>query len=107
MLVLYMKPPTVEEVRAYVAEKGYTFDPWLFFEKNTAKEWKYWTGKKMVPMKSWKGACATWQAKEQKAGYPSPDRVAEFNRRMVGAHADSYRVGFESFFGVKLREKKP
>jgi hypothetical protein len=109
-----MKPPTVEEVRAYVAEKGYTFDPWLFVEKNTANEWTY--GKDRKPLKTWKGACATWQKRERdlhRPGmdgngnpYPSRHEIAEFNRKMVGVSQESYRVAFEKFFGVKLLEEK-
>ncbi len=50
-------PPSVEEVRAYCAEKGYTFDPESFHAFYESKGWK--VGRN--PMKSWKAACVTWQ----------------------------------------------
>lgn len=48
--------PTVEEIRAYCIEKGYTFDPEAFFAFYESKGWV--VGKS--PMKSWKAACTTW-----------------------------------------------
>ena len=51
------RKPTVEEVAAHVAEKGYTFDPeafWYFYE---SKGWR--VGSHVL--KSWQAACVTWQ----------------------------------------------
>lgn len=53
-------PPTVEEVRAYCVEKGFTFDPEAFVAFYESKGWK--VGRN--PMKSWKAACTTWQKRE-------------------------------------------
>lgn len=50
-------PPSVDEVRAYCAEKGYTFDPETFVAFYESKGWKVGGS----PMKSWKAACVTWQ----------------------------------------------
>ena len=50
-------PPSVDEVRAYCAEKGYTFDPETFVAFYESKGWKVGGS----PMKSWKAACTTWQ----------------------------------------------
>ena len=53
--------PTIEEITAYVAEKGYTFNPQAFFDYYEANGWR--VGKN--PMKKWKAACANWQRMEQ------------------------------------------
>lgn len=53
-------PPTVEEVRSYCAEKGFTFDPEAFVAFYESKGWK--VGRN--PMKSWKAACTTWQKRQ-------------------------------------------
>ena len=57
-------PPTVEEVCAYVSEKGYTFDPEAFVAHYAARGWCYGRGQ---PMKDWKAACVTWQKREEPA----------------------------------------
>ena len=54
-------PPTVEEVRAYCTEKGYTVDPKRFVDYYTSNGWR--VGKN--PMKDWKAAVRTWNGKEQ------------------------------------------
>ena len=53
-------PPSVDEVRAYCAEKGYTFDPEAFVAFYESKGWK--VGRN--PMKSWQAACTTWQKRQ-------------------------------------------
>lgn len=50
-------PPTDEEVRQYVTEKGYHFDPTQFVPFYKSKGWKI--GKE--PMKDWRAACQTWE----------------------------------------------
>lgn len=52
--------PTLQEVKAYVIEKGYRFDPEAFFSFYESNGWK--VGKN--PMKSWKDACTTWEKRE-------------------------------------------
>lgn len=49
--------PTLQEIQAYVFEKGYTFDAEAFFAFYESNGWK--VGKN--PMKNWKMACTTWQ----------------------------------------------
>lgn len=53
-------PPSVDEVRAYCAEKGYTFDPEAFVAFYESKGWKVGS----APMKSWQAACTTWQKRQ-------------------------------------------
>lgn len=60
------KPPTLDEVKAYIAEKGYSVDAERFIDFYTSKGWV--VGKS--PMKDWKAAVRTW-AKGQKQNYPS------------------------------------
>ena len=54
-------PPTLEEVRAYCLEKGFTFDPDMFFNHYEANGWVQGKGK---PIKSWQACCNTWQRRE-------------------------------------------
>lgn len=49
-------PPSVEEVRAHCAEKGYHLDAEAFVAFYESNGWK--VGRH--PMKSWKAACVTW-----------------------------------------------
>ena len=57
-------PPTLDEVRAYCTEKGYTFDPELFFNYYDANSWVQGQGKGK-PIRSWKACCNTWQIRER------------------------------------------
>ena len=57
-------PPTVEEVRAYAAQRGDSLDPEAFIDYYTANGWK--VGRN--PMKDWKAAVRTWARKEQAHG---------------------------------------
>ena len=57
-------PPTVEEVRAYAAQRGDSLDPEAFMDYYTANGWK--VGRN--PMKDWKAAVRTWARKEQAHG---------------------------------------
>lgn len=54
-------PPTVDEVRAYCNEKGYTVDPQRFVDYYTSNGWR--VGKN--PMRDWKAAVRNWNGKEQ------------------------------------------
>jgi hypothetical protein len=53
--------PTVDEVHAYIAEKGYTIDAAAFCAYYESNGWMIGRNK----MKSWHAACATWQAREK------------------------------------------
>lgn len=64
-------PPTLDQVRAHCAEKGYTFDPEAFYAFYESKGWK--VGRN--PMKSWTAACVTWQKREGKEGKQSAGDV--------------------------------
>lgn len=62
-------PPTLEEVQAYVSEKGYHFSAQSFFDYYSASNWHFANGK---PVKSWKQCCVTWENN----GYSSGRRRA-------------------------------
>lgn len=49
--------PSLAEVAAHVAAKGYTFDPEAFWNFYESKGWKVGSH----AMKSWTSACVTWQ----------------------------------------------
>lgn len=53
--------PTIDEIKAHIFEKGYTFDAEAFYAFYESNGWK--VGKN--PMKNWKMACTTW-AKNRK-----------------------------------------
>lgn len=50
-------PPSLDEVRAYVKEKGYHFDPEVFYAFYETNGWK----QSNKPMLSWKSACVTFE----------------------------------------------
>lgn len=54
------EPPTLEEVRAYCAERGSKVDPELFVDHYTSQGWK--VGKN--PMRDWKASVRTWEKNE-------------------------------------------
>ena len=85
------KPPTLDELRAHVAEKGYTFDPETFIAHYTANGWK--VGGRSA-MKSWEATCVTWQKREGPRKATDDDEwVCESYRRVdMTAHgADAVR----------------
>lgn len=82
--------PTLEEVKAYILEKGYNVDPdrWInYYESNG---WK--VGKN--PMKNWKAAIATWNKLDYDV---QVGRKAEDRRRGTFSSAndaEDYKGGF-------------
>ena len=54
--------PTLDEVKAYVAEKGYHFDAEHFYDYYSASGWKMQSGK---PVKSWRQCCVTWERNDR------------------------------------------
>ena len=56
------KHPNVEEVQAYITEKGYHFSAEEFVAFYESNGWK--VGRN--PMKSWKSACVTWESNYKK-----------------------------------------
>lgn len=54
-------PPSVEDVRVYCKENGYSVDPEKFVDYYTSNGWR--VGKN--PMKDWKAAVRSWNGKEK------------------------------------------
>ena len=54
-------PPSVGDVKAYCAEKGYNIDPQRFVDYYESNGWMVGRNK----MKSWQAAVRTWASKEQ------------------------------------------
>ena len=52
--------PTLAELKAYIAENGYTFSAEAFMDYYESNGWK--VGRN--PMKSWQATCRTWQRHE-------------------------------------------
>lgn len=52
-------PPTLDEVKAYIKEKGYDFDAEEFLAHYEANGWVQGNDKKTI--KSWKACCVTWK----------------------------------------------
>lgn len=73
-------PPSVEEVSAYVYEKGYHFDPESFVAFYASKGWMVGNNK----MKDWKQACVTWEKLRSKdsANRPSEERQKQYDSFM-------------------------
>jgi hypothetical protein len=70
--------PTLEEVRAYIAENGYSVDAELWFSYYESNGWK--VGKN--PMKAWKSAITTWERKDkQNQRHNENTRTHTENRR--------------------------
>ena len=64
-------PPTLEEVKAYVKEKGLPIDPQYFFDYFTAGDWHDSKGN---PVKNWKQKALTW-ARHSRQEAPPPEEV--------------------------------
>lgn len=54
-------PPTLEEVREYVKEKGYHFSADEFYAYYASQDWYKSNGRKVS---DWKRCCITWEGKE-------------------------------------------
>lgn len=55
--------PTVDEVRSYVKEKGYHFDPCHFYDYYSASGWRKANGQ---PVRNWRQCCVTWENRSAK-----------------------------------------
>ena len=64
--------PTLEEVKARCAEKGYTLDPEAFMAHYNANGWKVGRNK----MVSWESALAGWESREKQYRKPAKQNAA-------------------------------
>ena len=84
--------PTIDEIKAHILEKGYTFDAEAFYAFYESNGWK--VGKN--PMKNWKMACTTW-AKNRKnnnnnVNYGRETITDKIRRTVVEANAFSQQL---------------
>jgi hypothetical protein len=71
------KPPTVEEVKAYAAEKGFTrLNAESFVAYYESKGWMIGRNK----MKNWKAAASGWEIREKNYNQQSRARPSSFNQ---------------------------
>lgn len=69
--------PSLEEVRAYVKEKGYHFSADEFFNYYDSANWHKADGK---PVRNWKQCCVTWESNHK----PSQSQtVGDHRKRLV------------------------
>ena len=62
-------PPSVDDVSAYITEKGYDIDAEAFVDFYASKGWKVGNS----PMKDWKAAVRTWvNRKKEETPAPKP-----------------------------------
>lgn len=66
-------PPTLEEVQAYVDEKGYHFSAQAFMDYYESSKWHFKNGK---PVKNWKQCCVTWES-NHKYDKPAPKKIQQ------------------------------
>lgn len=71
------KKPTIEEVKAYVFESGYSIDPQSFVDFYESKGWK--VGKS--PMKDWRAAVRNWE--RNRLGNNKKETTWEHNMRVM------------------------
>ena len=68
--------PSIEEVKAYVQEKGYHFDPRHFFDYYEASNWRMRNGR---PVKNWKLCCVTWERNANSDTKPKQETIEAFS----------------------------
>ena len=71
-------PPTEEEVRAYVEEKGYAIDPVRFVSYYASKGWK--VGKNKTTMVDWRSAVRGWATRDRENGKTTKYAEIDYTR---------------------------
>ena len=87
-------PPTLEEVQAYIAEKGYTFSAEQFMASNEQKGWCI--GRSQTPMQNWKAACLVWEKNQQQFARDRPPQKTppqDLDRKWGILNYDEYMKG--------------
>lgn len=95
----HFQPPTVQEVEAYCADKGYSFDPDHFVAYYESVGWR--VGNR--PMRNWRAACVTWQKRQQsqspgQGGYP---RTASQAPKTI--RSGSYDIDLDQYRGKSMK----
>ena len=86
------QPPTLEEVKARCAEKGYTLDPVAFMSYYNANGWKVGRTK----MVSWIDALAGWESREKQYRRPKQNAALKYEQKPISkTDFDALVVNFE------------
>lgn len=80
--------PSVEEVQAYIDEKGYTFSAEEFVASNEQKGWV--VGKNQTPMKNWKAACLIWEKNQKRFGVKDKPTPQDLDKKWGVLDYDGY-----------------
>lgn len=80
--------PSVEEVQAYIDEKGYTFSAEEFVASNEQKGWV--VGKNQTPMKNWKAACLIWEKNQKRFGVKEKPTPQDLDKKWGVLDYDGY-----------------
>ncbi|MFT3982277.1 MAG: hypothetical protein QM697_00100 [Lachnospiraceae bacterium] len=73
----YFAVPTVEDVRSYCLEEGYTVDAERFVDFYTSKNWMVGKNK----MKDWKAAVRGWASRNKETAGQKQNKFNDFNQR--------------------------
>lgn len=71
-------PPTLDEVRAYCAERGNNVDPEKFVAYYELNGWVLSRGQ---PMRDWKAAVRYWETREKKEARAKPTKFSNYQER--------------------------
>ena len=80
-------PPTIEEVRAYISEKGYHINAQQFIDFYESKNWMVGKNK----MKDWKASVRTWEQRRKDQEQSKPRQQGsrrELFARLIEEHGD-------------------
>ena len=84
-----MARPSLEEVQAYISEKGYHIDAQRFIDYYESNGWK--VGRN--PMKDWKAAIRSWESRNKADNKPAKPKGQNFEGRN---QSDSYYSDLEA-----------
>ena len=84
-------PPTVEEVRDYIASKGYQFDAEAFIAHYEANGWM--RGKNKI--KNWKACCTTWAKRQGNGNGQTQGNKSAYQQRVEAGDAKSFNIDTE------------
>lgn len=90
-------PPSLDEISAYLSEKGYSVDAERFFNFYESKGWMIGKNK----MKSWKAAVANWGKDEKEKSSAKKERATPQQPRPAKLNYD------EDFYGNSSGADKP
>jgi len=89
-------PPTIEDVQAYIAEKGYHFTAEQFIAYYETLNWIPKGSKE--PMTNWRSACVTWESRQKERG--SSDHPQFSPKRPTQAGAPQSLEGNSTIDGI-------